>query len=89
MNTRIVFSPSRRRPGCVLLQAAMGGDVDSATFHKLFPAETWLVAPTDDMGAYPVDEVHTLETLSRIALVESSKEDQHGRLVVATSRGTR
>jgi hypothetical protein len=67
MNTRIVFSPSRRRPDCVLLQATMSGDVDSETFHKLFPAETWLISPTDDMAAYPVDEAHSLEVLSRIA----------------------
>jgi len=64
---RIVFSPSRRRPGCVLLQAAMGGTVPSEEFHSLFPAETWLVAPTDDMAAYPIDDVHTLERLSKIA----------------------
>ena len=68
MNTRIVFSPSLRRPGCVLLQVAMGGDVDSSTFHLLFPAETWLLAPTDDMAAYPVDELRTLERLSEVAL---------------------
>lgn len=67
MNTRIVFSPSRRRPGCALLQAALGGDVDGETFRRLFPAETWLVAPTEDMGAYPIDEKHNLETLSAIA----------------------
>jgi hypothetical protein len=67
MNSRIVFSPSQRRPGCVLLQVALGGDVDSGTFHKFFPSETWLVSPTDDMGAYPIDEVHSLEALSKIA----------------------
>jgi len=32
----------------------MGGDVDSETFQRLFPAETWLISPTDDMAAYPV-----------------------------------
>jgi hypothetical protein len=34
---KIVFSPSKRRPGCVLLQAAMGGDVPSDQFQMLFP----------------------------------------------------
>lgn len=67
MNTRIVFSPSEGRPGCVLLQAALGGDIDDESFHRLFPAETWLVSPTDDMKAYPIDENHSLETLSWIA----------------------
>lgn len=64
---RIVFSPSQRRPGCVLLQAAYGGDVPSEEFFKLFPPETWLVGPTDDMGPYPVDEEHNLKALSKIA----------------------
>lgn len=64
---KIVFSPARRRPGCVLLQAAFGGDIPSETFYRMFPPETWLVAPTDDMGAYPVDEKHSLEVLSEIA----------------------
>lgn len=67
MNTRIVFSPSKRRPGCAILQAALGGDVDPDKFALLFPSETWLVAPTDDMNAYPIDEVHNLDALSRIA----------------------
>lgn len=66
---RIVFSPSKRRPGCVLLQSAMGGDVPSEEFQQLFPAETWLIHPTDDMGAYPVDGEHTLERLSEAARV--------------------
>jgi hypothetical protein len=64
---RIVFSPAKRRPGCVLLQAAMGGTVPPGTFHLMFPAETWLLAPTDDMAAYPIDEEHSLEVLSEIA----------------------
>ena len=65
---KIVFSPSQRRPGCVLLQAAMGGTVPPNDFSMLFPSETWLVAPTDDMAAYPVDEKHSLEVLSDIAI---------------------
>jgi hypothetical protein len=72
---RIVFSPSRRRPGCILLQRAMGGDVPNEEFYRLFPAETWLVFPTDDMGPYPVDEEHNLEVLSDIALVQTEIDD--------------
>lgn len=52
----IVFSPSQRRPGCVILQAALGGTVPRDTFSRLFSHTTWLVAPTDDMAAYPVDD---------------------------------
>lgn len=62
---RIVFSPSQRRPGCVLLQV-IGGTVPSQKFHDLFPAETWLLAPTDDMQAYPADDA-MLEQLSSMA----------------------
>lgn len=64
---KIVFSPSKRRPGCVLLQATLGGTISSEEFHRLFPASTWLVAPTEDMAAYPVDEAHSLEKLSEMA----------------------
>lgn len=73
VNTRIVFSPSRRRPGCVLLQAVFGGDIDSETFDRLFPAETWLTAPTDDMAPYPVDDAR-LEILSQMANAASDVE---------------
>lgn len=74
MNTRIVFSPSLRRPGCVLLQVAMGGDVDPATFNKLFPAETWITFAVEDMAAYPLDEKHTLERLAEIACLALRQE---------------
>lgn len=63
---RIVFSPQARRPGCAILQGALGGTVPAERFHILFPAETWLLAPTDDMAAYPVTE-EQLEQLSAMA----------------------
>ena len=64
---RICFSPSRRRPGCPLLQIAFGGDVPSADFYKFFPADVWLLGATDDMASYPIDEEHSLQVLSKIA----------------------
>ena len=67
----IVFSPSKRRPGCILLQVALGGTVPNEEFYRFFPSETWLVAPTDDMAAYPIDEIDTLEKLSAIARAAS------------------
>jgi len=69
---RIVFSPSMGRPGYVLLQAVMGGDVPPKVFNDFFPVETWLVAPTDDMAAYPIDETYTLVLLSRNATMDRS-----------------
>ena len=66
MSHLIVFSPSSRRPGCVLLQAAFGGTLPNDRFLDLFPPETWLVAPTDDMNAYPATDAQ-LEQLSWMA----------------------
>lgn len=43
---RIAFDITLMRPGCVLLQAAMGADPEAA---KRFPADTWLIAPTPDL----------------------------------------
>lgn len=42
--SHIVFNIEKRRPGCVLLQAAMGGDCDFLMRH--FPSETWLTEST-------------------------------------------
>jgi len=63
--TKIVFSVKERRPGCVLLQAAMGGTVPK--FGQLFPHETWLTAPTDDMASYEVtdDQLQQLSMMAR------------------------
>jgi hypothetical protein len=58
----VVYDPVLKRPGCALLQAVMGGTV-SAT---LFPSESWLLAPTDDMKAYVVTD-EELEILVTIA----------------------
>lgn len=60
---RIVYDCKLRRPGCVLLQAAMGGDPELA---NRFPAESWLIAPTDAMGCYDVTE-EQLDVLLDIA----------------------
>lgn len=39
----IAFSVEHRRPGCVLLQSALGGTLRN--FTTLFRAETWLTDP--------------------------------------------
>lgn len=52
----LVYDAKLRQPGCVLLQAVMGGTVHGDLFHRLFPNETWLLAPTDDMKLYRVTE---------------------------------
>lgn len=44
---RIVYDCGLKRPGCVLIQAAAGGDPYAVT--ELFPSESWLIAPTPGM----------------------------------------
>lgn len=42
----IAYDTVRRRPGCVIIQAAMGG---SGELANRFPAELWLTEVTDPM----------------------------------------
>lgn len=63
---RIAFDVRLRRPGCVLVQAVMGGSVPGPLFQRLFQHETWLVSPTDGMKTYPVTD-DQLGQLSRMA----------------------
>lgn len=43
----MVYDFDLKRPGCVILQAAMGGDSNAVS--RLFSGESWLVAPTPGM----------------------------------------
>jgi hypothetical protein len=52
----IVYDVDERRPGCVLLQAALGGTVPPSRFGELFDAADWLLAPTPGMKLYRVTE---------------------------------
>jgi hypothetical protein len=64
-----MFDAKLRRPGCVLLQAMVGGEF-GARFHRLFPAASWLTAPTPDMRVYLAtdDELEKLGEIVRRAL---------------------
>jgi len=62
----IVFSVSHRRPGCVLLQSALGGTISNTEFMDLFHENTWLLAPTPDMQAYGATD-EQLQQLSQMA----------------------
>lgn len=64
MKYRIAYDTQRMQPGCVLIQAAMGGTVPN--FSSLFDASTWLLAPTDDMKLFEVDEIQ-LEGLASMS----------------------
>jgi hypothetical protein len=60
---KIVYDVTLMQPGCVLLQAALGGTVPRERFAQLFDTSSWLVAPTPDLQLYPVTE-EQLEKLS-------------------------
>lgn len=59
---KIAYDTVLKRPGCVLLQASMGGDTHLA---QLFETKYWLVFPTDNLQVYEVTE-EQLEKLVRI-----------------------
>jgi len=50
---KIAFDPVLKRPGCALIQAAMGCN---PTIAQAFPSETWLVMPTDHMQVFEATE---------------------------------
>jgi len=60
-----VFDAKLMRPGCVLLQAAMGGD--QYVVSEFFPPETWLVFPTPDLATYPMPTREQLKALAEKA----------------------
>jgi hypothetical protein len=47
----LAFDLKLMRPGCVLLQACMGGDIWAA---QQFASQTWLLAPTPDLHVYQI-----------------------------------
>lgn len=75
---RIAFDVERRRPGCVLLQAAMGGTVPGSMFYDLFPAETWLVG-VGTLKCYVVtpEQLAQLAEIARLATT-IAKEAEEG-----------
>lgn len=61
--TRIAYDATLKRPGCVLIAAALGGDPAVA---KQFPSEVWLTDLTPDMQVYEVTK-EQVEFLLKIA----------------------
>lgn len=62
---KIAFDIKQMKPGCALLQAAMGCDSHISNY---FDSKHWLLAPTDDLCVYEI----TKEQLE--ALVEKVKD---------------
>jgi len=63
---RLVVDTEQRRPACVLLQAAYGGDAGAVS---MFDPGTWLVAPTPAMQMF----AGTREQWSEFAKVVNAK----------------
>jgi hypothetical protein len=55
----LVYDLKLKRPGCALLQAALGGSPGMA---NQFPTEHWLLAPTPDLKPYKISD----EELSQV-----------------------
>lgn len=64
---RIVFDTETKQVGCALLQAMYGG-IDNETLSR-FPTRGWLLAPSNTMGVYEVNEAQ-LQYLIRIVKEE-------------------
>jgi hypothetical protein len=68
---KIVYDATLRRPGCVLLQALMGGTVPN--FTRLFTSESWLVERTPDMRVY---EVTPAQLPRLVAITEAALQEK-------------
>ncbi len=62
---KVVFDIRQMKPGCALLQAALGGTEGIA---NVFPAEAWLIAPTDDLKVYEVNECQLNQLIEKVEL---------------------
>lgn len=61
----LVYDLDLMRPACVLLQRVYGASISTADLTMLFPAHSWLVAPTPGMRGYRVTR-EELEQLGRV-----------------------
>lgn len=50
----LLIDPVEKKVGCVMLQAAYGSDYQSINFDILFPVETWLIHPTENLQLYSI-----------------------------------
>lgn len=58
---KIAYDTIQDRPGCALIQASMGADIDNFELAK-FGTESWLLAPTDNLRLYEINAAQ-LKTL--------------------------
>lgn len=72
---RIVFDPKLRRPGCVILQAALGGTVPTEKLHQLFSPDSWILHPTPGLGCFDVtdEQLEQLSTMTKAVTSSASR----------------
>lgn len=63
----IAYDCTLKRPGCVLLQVALGATLSNEELIANFDTEDWLLAPTSDMVVYPVtdDQLKKLSVITK------------------------
>jgi hypothetical protein len=62
---KIAYDAKLRRPACINIQAAFGGN---SRFVFKFPVETWLSEITNDMHLHPVETMEHLNQLVDITV---------------------
>lgn len=63
----IAYDLGQRRPGCVIVQAALGGS--PGLVGRYFPSETWLLSPTNEMRVYPIEDEARLEQVLEVTML--------------------
>jgi hypothetical protein len=62
---RLAYDTDLCRPGCVLLQAAMGGSTEAA---QLFDTKSWLLAPTPGLKVRQVDDAELMRKILAVTV---------------------
>lgn len=66
--TRFAYDCELKRPGCVNVQAGLGGD---SKLCIAFDTASWLTYPTDAMRVYTVESAQQLQRLIEITAATS------------------
>lgn len=56
----IAYDKKQMKPGCALLQPIYGGTIDSFNL-QMFGVDNWILAPTDDMKPYTLNNQEELD----------------------------
>jgi hypothetical protein len=64
---KIAYDAVLQRPGCALLQAALGGHMGIAS---KFPTSSWLLAPTENLRVYEVTPAQLAVLIARAKAID-------------------